>query len=142
MSRMRVLLQLLADWIWPFRRRAGVRVEPADYLRPLIVLVIVLWCGPEVFAAADLVALLDLLGVMLFITAFEAGFRTLGGAMLARIRAIFVPPDWAILVDPGGHRKAVAHGLVLIGLNVLNVSIYCLLCVIGIVHVATQVIRA
>jgi len=136
---MRFLLQLLADRLWPSRRTPGARLDPADYFRPLIVLVIVLWCGPEVFAAADLIALLDLLGVMLFLTAFEAGYRSLGRALLARIRGVFVPADWAILVSPGGHRSALAHGLVLIGLNVLNVSIYCLLLVIGVVHVATKV---
>ena len=139
-THMRNLINLLADRLWPARRTAGGRIDPADYLRPLLVLVIVLWCGPEVFAAADLVALLDLLGVMLFLTAFEAGYRVLGRALITRMRGIFVPSDWALLVRPGGHRSAVAHGLVLIGLNVLNVSIYCLLLVIGVVHVATNVI--
>lgn len=137
---MRFLFELLADRLWPARRKVGASIDPADYFRPLIVLVIVLWCGPEVFAAADLIALLDLLGVMLFLTAFEAGYRSLGLALLGRIRGIFVPSDWATLVATGGHRSAVAHGLVLIGLNVLHVSVYCLLLVIGVVHVATRVI--
>jgi hypothetical protein len=135
---MRILFQLLADWLWPSRRKADRPVEPADYLRPLIVLIIALWCGPEVFAAADLIALLDLLGVMLFLTAFEAGYRSLGRALLTRMGAVLFPPDWALLVRPGGHQSAVAHGLVLIGLNVLNVSVYCLLLVIGVAHIASK----
>src|SRR4051812_4090307 len=130
---MRMLFELLADWLWPARQKkiSGRAPDPAALWRPLIVVAIVLSCGPEVFAAADLIALLDLLGVVLFLTAFEAGYRTLGLTLLTRLRGMFVPSDWALLVRPGGHRSAVSHGLIVIGLNVLNVSIYCLLLVLG-----------
>jgi hypothetical protein len=134
-SPMRSLLQLL----WPSSPRDPRGPDPHAYLRPLIVLLIVAGCGPEVFAAADLIALLDLLGVMLFMTAFRAGVMTLAQSALHRARCIFFPPAWTALVGVRGHRSAVTHGLVLVGANFLMTSMYLLIAVIGTVHVVKLV---
>src|SRR6187549_919908 len=104
---MRSLIQL----VWPSNPRDPRGPDPHAYLRPLIVLIIVVGCGPEVFAAADLIALLDLLGVMLFMTAFNAGVMTLAESALGRARRILFPPDWTILITARGHRSVMTHGL-------------------------------
>ena len=127
---MRSLLQLLC----PASPRDPGGPDPHAYLRPLIVLLIVAGCGPEFFAAADLIALLDLLGVMLFMTAFQAGLMTLAQSALGKARRIFFPPAWTALIIAGNHRSAVMHGLVLVGANVLMTSMYLLIAVIGTVQ--------
>jgi len=133
---MRSLLQLL----WPANPRDPRRPDPYAYLRPLIVLLILVGCGPEVFAAADLIALLDLLGVMLFLSAFNAGLMTLGRSALDRARRIFFPPDWTALITARGHRSAMTHGLVLVGGNVLLTLMYLLIAVIGTIQLVKFVV--
>jgi hypothetical protein len=130
-STMRSLLQLLAACLWPERSNAPASgVDPHAYLRPLIVLAIILFCGPEVFAAADLVALLDLLGVGLFLTAFAAGFQALGILALTRMQRILFPAEWTVFLKARRHPSIVAHGLMLIGVNVLSISVCCLVAII------------
>ena len=133
---MRSLLQLL----WPANSRDPRGPDSKAYLRPLIVLLIVVGCGPEVFAAADLIALLDLLGVMLFMTAFHAGVMTLAQSALGRVRRIFFPPDWTALISMRSHRSAVTHGLVLVGANVMMTLMYLLIAVIGTVQIVKFVV--
>jgi len=133
---MRSLLQL----VWPANPRDPRGPEPHAYLRPLIVLLIVVGCGPEVFAAADLIALLDLLGVMLFMTAFNAGFMALAQSVFGRARRIFFPPEWTVLITARSHRSAVTHGLVLVGGNVLMTLMYLLIAVIGTIQVVKFVV--
>ena len=133
---MRSLIQLL----WPANPRDPRGPDPHAYLRPLIVILIVAGCGPEVFAAADLIALLDLLGVMLFMTAFHAGFITLAQSVLGRAKRIFLPPDWTALITARSHRSAVTHGLVLVGGNVLMTLMYLLIAVIGTVQIVKFVV--
>ena len=133
---MRILLQLLAEWLWPAHPRAHTPSgDPKAYLRPLIVLVIVLLCGPEVFAAADLVALLDLLGVGLFMTAFAAGYRALGLAALVRVQRIFFPAEWTVFLKVRSQPSIVAHGLQLIGVNALTIALFCLLPLLRVLEV-------
>jgi hypothetical protein len=138
---MRNLLQSLADWLWPVHPRAHPPgVDPHVYLRPLIVLFIVLLCGPEVFAAADLVAMLDLLGAVLFLTAFGAGARALGLAALARMKSILVPTEWGVLLKARTRPSIVAHGLLLIGVNALIFSVNCLVATVCVFEVVKEVV--
>ena len=126
----RDMLQLLREWLWPVRPRAPwARLDRDDYLRPIIVLMIVLLCGPEVVAAADLVLLLDLIGAVLFLTAFVAGYRALGLAALTAVQRIIFPSEWVFLIRMRGHPRAMAHGLALVGRNALLVSALCLVAV-------------
>ena len=131
---MRTTRQMLADLLWPIRPK-GHGHDSNAHLRPLIALAIVLYCGPEVFAAADLILLLDLLGVTLFLTAFHAGFRAMMYAALARVRQIFFPVEWAVLIRSRNPASVVTHGLVLVGFNALFTSMYCLIALIGVVEV-------
>ena len=129
---MRFLLQLLADWLWPLRSKPLASGSAPDaYLRPLLVLVVVLLCGPEVFLAADLVALVDLLGAVLFLTAFGVAFRVLGLAALTWIRRILFPTEWAVLMKVRSHPSIVAHGLLLSGVHAPRVSVFCLVALVG-----------
>lgn len=137
---MRTLLQWLADCLWPVRQKPPTATVDLDlYLRPLIVLTVVLLCGPEVFAAADLVVLVDLLGAVLFLTAFAVGYRVLGIAALAWMKRLLFPDAWAVFIKTRGHPSTVAHGLLLVGVNALRVSVLCLVVVAGILEVVRRV---
>jgi hypothetical protein len=130
LGTMRSLFQLL----WPVNPRDPRGPDPHAYLRPLIVLMICVACGPEVFAAADLIALLDLLGVMLFMTAFNAGLMLFAQSTLRRVRRIFFPPEWTALISARSPRSTLTHGLVLVGGNVMMTLMYLLIAVIGTVQ--------
>jgi len=127
--------QILADLFWPIRPKVPGQDSNAHW-RPIIALAIVLYCGPEVFAAADLILLLDLLGVTLFLTAFNAGFRAMLFSALARVRTIFFPAEWAVLIRSRNPVSVVTHGLVLVGFNALITSMYCLIALVGLIEVA------
>ncbi|HYJ39621.1 MAG TPA: hypothetical protein VEW08_02455 [Steroidobacteraceae bacterium] len=138
---MRSLLQLLAICLCPERTKAPAQgLDPHAYLRPLIVLVIVVLCGPEVFAAADLVALLDLLGAGLFLTAFAAGFQALGVLALTRMQQILFPAEWTVFLKAHRHPSIMAHGLMLIGVNVLSISVCCLVASIWVYEVVWEAV--
>ena len=131
---MRNTRQILADLLWPIHpNRPGH--DPNAYLRHLIALAIVLYCGPEVFAAADLILLLDLLGVTLFLTAFKAGFRAMMFSAIERVRGIFFPAEWTALISNRSPARVVTHGFVLVGFNALITSMYFLIALVGVVEV-------
>ena len=111
---MRNMRQILADLLWPIHPK-GSGDDPNAYLRPVIALAIVLYCGPEVFAAADLILLLDLLGVTLFLTAFNAGFRAMLFSAIERVKGIFFPAEWAALISNRSPPRVLTHGFVLVG---------------------------
>lgn len=135
------LLQSFADWLWPVHPQARAPgVHPDVYLRPLIVLGILLFCGPEVFAAADLVALLDLLGGMLFLTAFAAGYRILGLTALSGMQRVFLPAEWTVFLKTPRHPPIVAHGLLLVGVNAMQVLVFCLIAVSGVFAFVKQML--
>jgi hypothetical protein len=100
---------------------------------------IVLAYGPEVFAAADLVWLVDFFGAMLFLTVFAMAYRALGLAALAGIRRALFPPEWAVLIKVRRHPSIVAHGLLLIGFNALRVSLLSLVALVGVLEVVRVV---
>jgi hypothetical protein len=110
------------------------------YLKPFIVLVIVLLCGPEVFAAADLVALLDLLGAMLFLTAFAVAYKALGIVVATRIQGLFVPAEWTPLIRARGHPLIVAHGLLLAAGYALRLSLTLVASTVGVVAILRTVV--
>lgn len=67
------------------------------YIKPFVVLLIVLWCGPEIFAVIELTALLELLGATLFLFAFATSFRLLALSMLSALGRALVPLEYAVL---------------------------------------------
>lgn len=127
-----MLIQLIESIFWPERRRAAApEVDPHLWLRALLVLMIVVLCGPEVFAAADLVALLDLMGTVLFLTAFAAGFMALGPIVLSWLRRLFLPAEWAALLKARDCPAFVAKGVMFIGANAFLLTLVCLLSIVS-----------
>jgi hypothetical protein len=137
---MRILMQLLESLFSPDRRRGATQeVDPHVWLRALIVLLIVVLSGPEIFAAADLIALLDLMGTMLFLFAFAAGLRALGPVALSWLRRLFVPAEWAALLKARKCPAFVAQGLMFIGANALLLTLLCLLSIVSAVEMVKSV---
>jgi len=71
----------------------GSREQKDALLRPLLILVIVVVAGPDIFALTELSTLLELLGATLFILAYLSGFKLLGVSLLNGLRRLFVPPE-------------------------------------------------
>ena len=119
---MRILLLLLTDLLWPARQRSGASRTPLDiYLRPLIVLVIAVLVGPDLFAFVELTTLLELLGAALFVAAFAAGYRVIAATGLEWLRRLLLPAEYTWLFGIPGRPSAkvfgtlfvAKHGLVL-----------------------------
>ena len=138
---MRNALQSFVDYFWPVRRNVNASgLSTYDYLRLLIVLAIVLLSGPEVFLAADMVAVLDLLGVALFLTAFAMGYRILGVAILTHIQRVLFPAEWISLIKTPNHPSLVTYGLLRVGMYVLLVTAVSLSVVLGALEVMRQIV--
>jgi len=76
----------------------GSREQKDALLRPLLILVIVVVAGPDIFALTELSTLLELLGATLFILAYLSGFKLLGASLLNGLRRLFVPPEYLMLI--------------------------------------------
>jgi hypothetical protein len=121
------LLRSLIDSFFAARRRAyDTPAVPDAWLKPFVVLLIALWCGPEVFAAIELTSLLELLGATLFLLAFTTSFKLLALSMLDWLRRVFLPSECTALISMRRWPSAVALGLCLILLNGLVLFIVCL----------------
>jgi hypothetical protein len=117
---MRTLL-LLAQSLWRIHATARTGRASADvYLKPLVVVVIVLLIGPDLLAFVELTTLLEIYGATLFLAAFIVGFQFSGIAALKWLRRVLVPDECVTLLRtrvPSAVGLAVAllarHGLVL-----------------------------
>ena len=108
------------------RRRAYYTpLIPDDLLKPLVVLLIVLWCGPEVFAVIELTTLLELLGATLFLFAFATSFKLLALSVLDWLGRALLPSEYTALIKMREWPSAVAVGF---GLIVLNGFVWFILC--------------
>jgi hypothetical protein len=111
--------------LFSVRRRADhTPWIPDDFLKPLVVLLIILWCGPEVFAVIELTTLLELLGATLFLLAFTASFKLLALSVLDWLRRALLPSEYTALIKtrwPG----TVAVGLGLIAVNAIVWFVLC-----------------
>lgn len=91
---------------------------PADrFLKPFVILLIVLLAGPEVFAAIELTTLLELVGATLFLLAFSAAFKLLGLSILDSIRRVFLPSEFLAMIRMRGRPDVVTVGLCLVAVN-------------------------
>jgi hypothetical protein len=95
------------------------------YLKPLVVVLIVLWCGPEVFAVIELTALLELLGATLFLFAFSTSFKALALSILDGVGRVLVPLEWRPLIKASAGFGAVLVGLRAVLPNALVLFILC-----------------
>jgi hypothetical protein len=91
---------------------------PADrFLKPFVVLLIVLLAGPEVFAVIELTTLLELVGATLFLLAFSAAFKLLGLSILDAMRRVALPSEFLAMIRMRGRPDFVAVGLCLVAVN-------------------------
>jgi hypothetical protein len=97
---------------------------PDDFLKPLVVLLIVLWCGPEVFAVIELTTLLELLGATLFLLAFTASFKLLALSVFDWLRRALLPSEYTVLIKTRWPGTA-AVGLGLIAVNAIVWFVIC-----------------
>jgi hypothetical protein len=118
------LLRLLIDSLFDARRRAHYTpLILDDVFKPLVALLIVLLCGPEVFAAIELTTLLELLGATLFLFAFATSFKLLALSMLDWLGRALLPLEYRALMRVG-------PGAALVGLPliVFNAFVWFILC--------------
>jgi hypothetical protein len=128
---MRTLLQLVAEFLWPVRAIPPPgRVSRDVYLRPLVLLIIVLLVGPELFAVVELTTLLDLLGATMFLFAFAVAYKMLGVALLKWLLRALVPGECVTLMKTRAP-SAVGLGLALISVNGLLLCLVCFLPYVG-----------
>jgi hypothetical protein len=101
----------LLEFIWPSRNDPAANHERrAAVLRVCIAMAIALAAGPEIFAAMEMTALLDLLGAVLFLTAMSAGAKLMALSIWSAICKIALPaPQLAVLrSDASTPTKALA----------------------------------
>ena len=100
-------------------------IDVDRYLKPLVVVLIVLWCGPEVVAVIELTTLLELLGATLFLFAFGTSFKALALSILDWVGRAVLPIEYRALIKPSAGLAAVLIGLRLV---VFNGTVLVLLC--------------
>jgi hypothetical protein len=108
------------------------RVPTDAILRPFVLLIIVLLVGPDLFALVELTTLLELLGATLFVLAFAVGFEMLGGAALARLKALFVPLECSMLIEMRGGPVTFAFAFLFVAGRGLVLASLCMVCYMGI----------
>ena len=96
------------------------------YLKPFIVVLIVLWCGPEVFAVIELTTLLELLGATLFLFAFSTSFKALALSTCGSLGRAFLPLEYRPLMKISAGPGVVLVGLFLTLLNGVVLFVVCL----------------
>ncbi len=95
------------------------RAQKDALLRPLLILVIILVAGPDIFALTELTTLLELLGATLFVLAYLSGFKLLGVSLLSGLRSLFLPREYLMLIGISGRPAAVAWGVVFLSAHCL-----------------------
>src|SRR3954469_25829903 len=96
---MRQQWQAFLELVWPSRydpiadheRRIAV-------LQAVLAIAIALAAGPEIFAAMEMTAFMELLGAVLFLTAMSAGARLVLLSIWSSIRGIAVPIPLPVVV--------------------------------------------
>jgi hypothetical protein len=133
MRTLLVLLQLLAESLQPARPNASGRGTSSDaYLKPLIILMIGLLAGPEIFVAVELTTILEILGAALFLLSFAVGFRMLGLAAFEWLRSFLLPVEYVALIRMRGVPAARIHGALLIGRSLCKRGLLlCCLCLVA-----------
>ena len=130
---MRILLRLLTDLLWPVRQPPGASRAPLDiYLRPLIVLAIVVLVGPDLFAFVELTTMLELLGAALFMVAFAAGYRLMAATWLEWLRRLLLPAEYAWLFGIPGRPSAKVFGTLFVARNGIVLALPVLMTCLGV----------
>jgi hypothetical protein len=110
-TEMRAILKLMVESLWPSpSSEPASRTSREVGLRLVIILMIALLAGPDVFAAMELTTLLELLGATLFLLTFAVGFRVLGRAAFDSLREFLLPAEYVSLVKMRWEPSAWIHG--------------------------------
>jgi len=97
---MRHRWQGLLELLWPSRSdSAASRKRRIALLQVCIAMAIFAAAGPEIFAAMEMTALLELLGALLFLTAFAAGAKLVALSVWRAICNILLPAPQVALVQ-------------------------------------------
>ena len=107
--------QALLELIWPSRYDPIASHERRiALLQAGIAMAIVLAAGPEIFAAMEMTALLELLGAILFLTAMAAGAKLVALSIWSAITNIVLPAPQVAVVrsDAPAPVKALASAYV------------------------------
>lgn len=111
---MRNFLQQLGELLWPVHRGSHTRGASLDtFLKPFVIVVIVILVGPDVFALVELSTLLDLLGATMFLFAFAVAFRLLAITGLESLLRALVPREYSWLMALRRRPSAVVFGVLL-----------------------------
>jgi len=109
------LIQLVTESLRPGRSGSpGSRPASDTYLRPLVMLMIGLIAGPDLFAFVELTTIFEILGAALFLLSFAVGFRMLGVAALDSLRRFFLPVEYVALLNMRGIPSARFLGALLL----------------------------
>jgi len=132
---MRALSRLLTELLPSAQRSVGGRLRGDALLKPLVLVVIVVLVGPDLFALVELTTLPEVLGATLFVIAFAVGFELLGVAALKWFRRLLLPPEYLMLVHMRGQPLAVAFGVLFVAAHILFLATLlatlCLLSYVG-----------
>jgi hypothetical protein len=105
--------QAFLELIWPSRYDPIASHERRiALLQAGIAIAIALAAGPEIFAAMEMTALLELLGAILFLTAMAAGAKLVALSIWSAICNIAFPVPPAAVVRPGASIPAKALALI------------------------------
>src|SRR6185295_5724576 len=96
---MRQQWQAFLELIWSSRCDPIASYERrVALLQAVLAIAIALAAGPEVFAAMEMTAFMELLGAVLFLTAMSAGVRLVALSIWSSIRSIAFPIPLPVVV--------------------------------------------
>src|SRR6478735_1419779 len=96
---MRQLWQDFRESIWRSRYDPiASRERRIAVLQAALAIAIALAAGPEIFAAMEMTAFMELLGAVLFLTAMAAGSRLVAISLWSSIRSIAFPIPLPVVV--------------------------------------------
>jgi hypothetical protein len=111
------LWQVLLERLWPSRGDSPTsQSRRTVLLQAVVALAITLAWGPEITAAMEMTALLELLGVGFFLTAYGAGFRLKTIECSRALQSIVLPLGQLVVIrsDAKTSLKALAAASVII----------------------------
>jgi hypothetical protein len=127
-------LQLLTKSLGLEWTANGSRLDADAVLKPLVLIAIIVLAGPDFFAVVELTTLLDLLGATMFILAYGAGAKLLGEPVLRTLKSVFIPAEYAILINMRGQPVAMAFGLLFIVAHAALFATLGLVSYVGVMH--------
>ena len=105
--------QALLELLWPSRYDpVASRRRRIALLQAGIAVAIALAAGPEIYAAMEMTALLEVLGAILFLTAFAAGARLLAMRIRGALCRVLLPAPQVFFLRSNASTPAKALALI------------------------------